>query len=111
MAGPSPGFLAQLNSGLGDPFAAAAAKAGYEPKGPVADVPPENALYGAPGGAPIHLPGVPAPPPAPEQGPPAAAPAGGAPAPGPGVPREGGSPYLQANPGDVEFAPVTSPGS
>jgi hypothetical protein len=108
MAGPSPAFLAQLNAGLApDPFAAGAAAAGYAPAAPQAPAaPPESALYGGAStdAPPIPMPGVPQPAPAGPPAQPASAP--------PPPPRgESGSPYLQANPGDVEFAPVHTPGS
>jgi hypothetical protein len=116
MAGPSPAFLAQLNAGLApDPFAAGAAAAGIAPPGappPTPPVPGDAMLYGASstGAPPIRLPGVPAPPPeatGAEAPPPPGAPAN-VPAGLPASPPN--SPSLPANPGDVEFAPVTSGG-
>lgn len=118
MAGPSPAFLAQLNAGLGaappagtpppDPFAAGLAQLGAAPP-PVSNEPPlrsgDATLYSpaSVGGPPIQIPGV-SPPPTAEAGPPSPGPDAGPVQAGP----SGGptTPYLQANPGDVEFAPV-----
>jgi hypothetical protein len=110
MAGPSSAFLAQLNAGLTpDPFAAGAAAAGYAPAAPQSPpAPPESALYGgvSTDAPPVPMPGVPQSAPPPNNSP--TTPANAAPPPRRG---ESESPYLQANPGDVEFAPVTTPGS